>query len=241
MRHYPPIRALAVIAGMSVGGVHLLLQRELEKLNASNEHFIDIDDWSDDQLSTTYHRVVGIVDCTKISINTWHSNAFSKKKGGPTLNYQVVTHHSTGKPLHIYGPFKGSIHDAKVYKKSNIAKYLLNHNLKLIGDKAYVAPIKKNNRFYNKAQRIRYNVQLAQERIRIENHFANLKAWRVINNMYRGDIDGHYKIFWGCEILERIRNGWKSIWQTKHPIRNSFKTLKKLAITTNYRKDCLYQ
>jgi hypothetical protein len=69
----------------------------------------------------------------------------------------VVVYHSTGKPLHIYGPFKESVHDAKVYKKSKIAEYLLNYNLKLIGDKAYIgssnmiAPIKKNNRFYNQA------------------------------------------------------------------------------------------
>jgi hypothetical protein len=56
--------------------------------------------------------------------------------------------------------------------------------LKLIGDKAYVgscnvlAPIKKNNRFFSKTQRKRYNQQLAQVQIRVENHFANLKAWR---------------------------------------------------------------
>jgi hypothetical protein len=109
---------------MSMGGVHLLLRKEHEKLNLSNEYFIDIDDWSDDQLSTKYLRVIGIVDCTEITINTWQSNAFIKKKGESTLKYQVVTYHSTGKPLHIYGPFKGSIHDAKVYKKSDITKYL---------------------------------------------------------------------------------------------------------------------
>jgi hypothetical protein len=67
-----------------------------------------------------------------------HSNAFNKKKGGPTLKYQVVTHHSIRKPLHIYGPFKESIHDARVYEKIDITKYLLNHTLKLIEDKAYM-------------------------------------------------------------------------------------------------------
>jgi hypothetical protein len=87
MCHYPPVRALSVIAGMSRSGVHLLLQKELEKLNSSNEHFIDIDDWMDDQLSTKYFRVIGIVDCTEIAINTWQSNAFSKKKGEPTRNF----------------------------------------------------------------------------------------------------------------------------------------------------------
>jgi hypothetical protein len=71
-----------------------------------------------------------------------------------------------------------------------------------------LAPIKKNNRFFNKTQHKNYNQQLAQVRIRVENHFANLKAWRVVNNVYRGDIEGHYKIFWECEILESIRHNW---------------------------------
>jgi hypothetical protein len=159
-------------------------------------------------------RVIGIVDCTEIPINTRQTNAFSKKKGCATLKYQAVIHYSTGKPLSVYGPFKGSVHDAKVYEKSDMAQYLLNYNLKLIGDKAYVgscnvlASIKKNNRFFNKTQRKNYNQQLAEVRIRVENHFANLKAWRVVNNVYRGNIKGHYKIFWGCEILECIRHGW---------------------------------
>jgi hypothetical protein len=52
------------------------------------EHFIDIDDWNKDQISTKYHYVIGIVDCTELAINTWQTNSFSKKKGGPTLKYQ---------------------------------------------------------------------------------------------------------------------------------------------------------
>jgi hypothetical protein len=84
---------------MSKNGVHLLLHRNLKKLNLFNNYFIDINDWSDDQLSTKYLHVIGIIDCTKIAINTWQSNAFRKKKGGPTLKYQIVTHHSTGKPF----------------------------------------------------------------------------------------------------------------------------------------------
>jgi hypothetical protein len=90
----------------------------------------------------------------------------------PTLKYQVIVHHSTRKLLHIYGPFKRSVYNAKVYEKSEIAEYLLNYNLKLIRNKAHniyiyignfnvIAPIKKNNRYYNKAQQRRYNLQLA--------------------------------------------------------------------------------
>jgi hypothetical protein len=168
MCHYPPIRALSVIARTSIEGVHALLQSKLEKLLLRGTHFINVDDWSENEISTKYKCVIGIVNCTKIPINTWQTNAFSKKKGCATLKYQVVIHHATGKPLSVYGSFKGSVHDAKICEKSDIAQYLLNYNLKLIGDKAYVgscnvlAPIKKNNRFFSKTQRKRYNRQLTQ-------------------------------------------------------------------------------
>jgi hypothetical protein len=111
---------------MSIGGVHALLQSELKKLLLKGTHFINVDDWSENEISTKYKRVIGIVDCTEIPINTWQTNAFSKKKGCATLKYQVVIYHSTGKPLPVIGPFKESVYDAKVYEKSDMAQYLLN-------------------------------------------------------------------------------------------------------------------
>jgi hypothetical protein len=154
---------------MSIGGVYALLQNKLEKLLLRDTHFINVDNWSKNEISTKYKHVISIVDCTKILINNWQTNAFNKKKSCTTLKYQVVIHPATEKPLSMYGPFKGSVHDAKVYEKNYIAQYLLNYNLKLIGDKAYMgkcnmlAPIKKNNRFFIKTQRKRCNQQLAQK------------------------------------------------------------------------------
>jgi hypothetical protein len=87
---------------------------ELEKLLLRGTHFINVDDWSENKISTKYKRVIGIVNYTEIPINTWQTNAFSKKKGCATLKYQVVIHHATGKPLSVYGPFKGSVHDGKI-------------------------------------------------------------------------------------------------------------------------------
>jgi hypothetical protein len=54
---------------MSIGGVHALLQSELKKLLLKGTYFINIDDWSENELSTKYKRVIGIVDCTEIPIN----------------------------------------------------------------------------------------------------------------------------------------------------------------------------
>jgi hypothetical protein len=69
---------------MSVGGVHALLQSKLEKLLLRGTYFINVDNWSEN-VSTKYKHVIGIVNCTEIPINTWQTNAFSKKKGCATL------------------------------------------------------------------------------------------------------------------------------------------------------------
>jgi hypothetical protein len=47
MCYYPPIQALSVIAGISIGRVHALLQSELKKLLLKGTYFINIDDWSE--------------------------------------------------------------------------------------------------------------------------------------------------------------------------------------------------
>jgi hypothetical protein len=72
---------------------------------------LNVDDWSENKISTKYKRVIGIVNCTEIPINTWQTN------GCAILKYQVVILHATGKPLSVYGLFKRSIYDAKVYEK----------------------------------------------------------------------------------------------------------------------------
>jgi hypothetical protein len=203
-----------VIAGMSKSGVWKLVHTELEKLVAWNhQKYISIDNWKEDDIFTEWPKVIGIIDCTELSINAWHRNAFSVKKAHHTIKYQVVINISNGKLLHIYGPFKGSRHDAKVYTNSGLALWLLNHNLQILGDKAYVgssgviASIKKSNFRYSKRECKNFNLKLSQKRILIENHFAHLKIWKILTHCYRGDIEQHAVIFWGCEILECIRKG----------------------------------
>jgi hypothetical protein len=213
MRFYPPIRVLSVISGLSRATVHDLVQDELHKLWNMRNIFFDVNtNWSEEHIVNDFHSdLIGIVDCTELRINVWHSDAFSVKKACHTLKYQVVINISTGRPLHICGPFKGSVHDAKVYLKSGFALWLLDNNLRILGDKAYVgsscviAPIKKSNTAVTPEARSRYNKKLAQKRIRVENHFASLKHWRVVTHCYRGDVENHHKIFFAAEILEILR------------------------------------
>jgi hypothetical protein len=51
---------------MSVREVHALLQSKLEKRLLRGTHFINVDDWSENEISTKYKRVIGIVDCLSI-------------------------------------------------------------------------------------------------------------------------------------------------------------------------------
>jgi hypothetical protein len=139
MRHYPPVHVLSVIAGMSMSGVRKLVHIELQKLIAWNhQKYISIDNWKKNDILEEWPKTIEIIDCTELDINAWYRNAFSVKKAHHTVKYQVVINISTGKLLHIYGPYKGSRNDAKVYIESGLAMWLLNHNLRVLDDKAYV-------------------------------------------------------------------------------------------------------
>ncbi len=162
MRHYPPIRVLSVIAGMSESGIQKLVHRELEKLVAwKHSAYISMDNWDEEDIHPDWPRVIGIVDSTELHINAWHQNAFSVKKAHHTLKYQVIINITNGKVLQVYGPYKGNRHDSKIYANSGVALWLLNHNLRILGDKAYVgssgviAPIKKSNPAFTKRERLR--------------------------------------------------------------------------------------
>lgn len=190
-------------------GVHL----ELEKLVNFHRDWISADDWDDGDLLRRWPGapVVGIVDCTEVHINAWHADSFSVKKAHHTIKYQVIINVSTMKVMNIYGPFRGSVHDSVVYKKSDFALWLFDNDLRILGDKAYtgcsgvISPVKKNNFRYTPTQRRRFNFGVAQKRIFIENHFAQLKVWRILTHCYRGSLVKHSTIFWACEILECIR------------------------------------
>lgn len=213
MRHYPSVRLLAVIAGMSPAGVHKLVHNELESLVENHQDWISVDTWAPVDLLRQWPGapVVGVVDCTEVHINAWHADTFSVKKAHHTIKYQVIINVSTMRVMNIYGPFKGSVHDSIVYKKSSFAHWLFDNNLRILGDKAYIgcsgviAPVKKNNIRYTLEERRTFNLKVSRKRIFIENHFAQVKVWRILSHCYRGSLNSHAIIFWGCEILECLR------------------------------------
>ena len=60
---------------------------------------------------------------------------------------------------------------------------------------------KNSSHFLFDFERTAYNKQLAQTRIKVENHFSHLKKWKALKNIYRGNLQTHKDIFWCCEIL----------------------------------------
>lgn len=200
-----------MLFGISKSQTHRVIKEELKKL--VSEHLstlVNINNWVPGDIPPTWPNHIGVVDCTELIIHAWHRNAFSKKKARHTLKYQVVININTGKPLQIFGPFKGSVHDSKVFHKSGLSQWLLDNNVKILGDKAYVgcagvtAPHKRVDGRRLPAPLRAYNKKLAQKRILVENHFAHLKKWKVLSYVYRGNIETHQNIFFACEILEAI-------------------------------------
>jgi hypothetical protein len=128
-----------MLFGLSKSQTHRVLKAELKRLESEHlETCVNIENWEKSDIPATWPNHIGIIDCTEVIIYAWHRNAFSKKKACYTLKYQVVVNIKTGKALQIYGPFKGSVHDSTVFKKSGVGHWLLQRGVRLLGDKAYV-------------------------------------------------------------------------------------------------------
>jgi transposase len=107
------------------------------------------------------------------------------------LKAQVVIEQRNGQILCTdYG--KGSEHDFKLYKKSSIR---IKKEVKCLADKGYQG-IKKHHNFSQTPKKRprkgklsiaerKENRELAKKRIIIENVFANLKRFRILQGRYR--------------------------------------------------------
>jgi hypothetical protein len=100
--------------------------------------------------------------------------------------------------LNIYGPFKGSVHDSRLFYRSSVPSWLAENEIFLLGDKVYngfyeiTSPKKrksKNQRLPIK-DRLK-NKKIAQFWVRIENYFAKLKRWKVLSHYYHGKLELH--------------------------------------------------
>ena len=124
------------------------------------------------------------------------------------MKYQVSIDATTLRPFHVAGPYFGKIHDATVWKECSLAEYLRENDLFLLGDKGYagcqqVYSMKKKKRGQQTLSTAdkEYNAKIAEVRVRVENHFADLKKWKVLSHVFRGNVESHRKVFIACEFL----------------------------------------
>jgi hypothetical protein len=53
-----------------------------------------------------------------------------------------------------------------------------------------------------------YNDTISANRVEVEQFFGSIKDWRVINHVFRGDLESHSDIFSCCLILTQLSKLW---------------------------------
>jgi len=204
-----------VIFHLSKSQIHLIIQTGIKELSNKAEKYFDLDNSHNETLYSEYPLTIGIVDSTELQIQCWQQKSFSGKKKAFTLKYQVTIGINSGKVLHIFGPKAGSIHDITIYHESQLPQWLCDNSVTVLGDKGYIGcngvitPFKRRRREIPLTfDQQMFNVALAQKRIKVENHFASLKKWKVLSHIYRGSLESHKDIFLSCELLISLE--WNS-------------------------------
>ncbi|KAI4455490.1 hypothetical protein MML48_9g00008915 [Holotrichia oblita] len=131
-------------------------------------------------------RIIGAIDGTHIKIDAPKENAadYVNRKGYHSLQLQVVCDHRA-LITHCYAGHPGSVHDQRVFRRSEVAEFLNNEerfpmNSHLIGDAAYelhnnvLVPFRDNGRLT--ARQKNYNYRLSSARTVVERCFALLKG-----------------------------------------------------------------
>lgn len=207
-RHYLPMRVLGVLFHLGKSSIHRIIREQLTAIGGLVTDFVNLGEVTPlDEF--VLPNAVGIVDATEIYIERKDSSTFySGKKKRYTVKYQVVTDIETGFPIHISGPFPGSVHDANMYEQSLIGYYLASRDYFVLGDKGYEGCM--NCYFMRKRkkhqavlpQRVKdYNNTISEKRVEIEQFFGSLKDWKVINHVFRGDLSSHKDIFCCCIVF----------------------------------------
>lgn len=193
---------------MTKSTVSRIVHEEVERIASMLTDSINIDNFWLESSPKEFPLCYGIIDSTELQIQVWQEHAFSGKKMLFTLKYQAVVGIETGKLLDLFGPVVGSTHDLEVYYKSTFSTWLKSNKVQILGDKGYigcdnvVTPYKRKNKKQPlPKEQQQYNLKLAQYRIKVENHFSHLKNWKILSNVYRGDLTTHSQIVACCELL----------------------------------------
>lgn len=133
-----------------------------------------------------FPNVIGAIDGTHIKIRAPPTDAASyiNRKGFPSINVQVVCD-SSGLFTHCYAGEVGSVHDARVFRNSPIARFLerpqmyFPNDSHIIGDAAYtihphvMVPFRDNGHLTNRQKN--FNYCLSSTRMAIERAIGQLK------------------------------------------------------------------
>jgi hypothetical protein len=131
-------------------------------------------------------------------------HAYSGKKQDHTIKTQIVATKTT--LLHVFGGLPGSLHDITVLGASGVL-HQIPPNVKVRLDRGYQgsdkyggsgdlqSPVRKvrgqSVTIFGKA----YNHALSVLRLPVEHHFARLKGFRILADLFRGDQNRHESIF----------------------------------------------
>lgn len=165
--------------------------------------------------------VIGALDCTHVRILRPSSNRFPdeyiNRKNFHSINVQGVCDASY-KFLSVVAEWPGSVHDSRIFRNSDIFRYLLNNpeNGYLVGDSGY--------RLYkflmipyanvNDQQEHKFNKELSRARVRIEITFGILKQrFNCLGRILRIPLDRVALVILVCCKLHNfgIANG--DLWE----------------------------
>ena len=130
--------------------------------------------------------------------------AYSGKQQDHTIKTQIVATKKT--ILHVFGGLPGCLSDMTLLRASGVLRQMP-ARLKVRLDKGYEGtdaahpeldvqqPIKKPRKQPQNVLERAYNYTLSTRRIYVEHHFARLKKWESLTQVWRGKSDDHEDVF----------------------------------------------
>lgn len=214
LKHYLPVRTACVMFNLERSRYEQIVNLEIESfLETYQSEYFSIHSRRKTNFIPEFPNTFMIVDSTEILIQAFKKKSFSGKKNNFTLKYQILVGVLTGEIFHVYGPELGSVHDATIWKNSNIQDFLLQQNETVLGDKGYIGcsrvihPYKRalhplfNTPIPLTLAQKEHNHNISKYRILIENVNSWIKNWAILSTIYRGSLDSHHQIFLSCCIL----------------------------------------
>ena len=206
-RHYPSYATLGTLFGLSKTRTKRIIKVQCRNMSTRINDFVSLNN-ADTLDGFFLPGCVGAVDSAELEIYAWVGDAYSGKAKCFTVKYQVTVCLVTKKPIHIFGPSFGKEGDTNQWVRSELADWLELNDLWVIGDKGYVGCRRVKHCLKKRAGQLNlpleskeYNKNISQKRVFVENHFADLKKFKVLSHTFRGHLDEHVHIFYCCEIL----------------------------------------